>query len=153
VIWATNWARVGISPTRCNLHNPIGGYSDLQRVAQLQVSVFRDGLRNPHSQAVSPFQHLSLHIPPVDTLYHHSRGRKPRALRRHRSRACNRHHSNVVFLSELLRSFSNRNGGLSGNSFRPIESEQLAFQVLRFNHSIGIEGQPAARLNAELVVS
>ena len=31
------------------LHNPIGGYCDLQRVAQLQVSVVRYGLRDPES--------------------------------------------------------------------------------------------------------
>jgi hypothetical protein len=45
-----------------HLHNPIGRYCYLQRVAQLQVSVIRNWLWNPHSQAVSPFQNLSLHI-------------------------------------------------------------------------------------------
>ena len=44
-----------------HLYNPIGSDCDLQRVAQLQVSAVRYGLRDPDCQAVSPFQHLCLH--------------------------------------------------------------------------------------------
>ena len=46
------------------LHNPIGAHSNLQRVSGLKVSVLRHVLRNPHSQAISPFQHLCLHVHP-----------------------------------------------------------------------------------------
>jgi hypothetical protein len=55
-----------------------------------------------------------------------------------------RHHRDVIRLAKMDGCLHNGSGRLGGNCFGPIEAEQLAFLVLGFDDTVGIESEATA---------